>query len=210
MNDAIQHDQTASVLASGLRFLFAPAGEWSVLSRVRWQPLEGFPNCVYTFDVMIVPAEAKFDLDAGRGCLGPDMLPTTIIDIIRQDSWEEEFYDKPDILCLAGMYEYCLWDPTAERLRPPLDAVRRRDSGYRKTRTAASGVFFSATGFRLDVEGSNFTIGSCSQTYEEEELFIAERLLDAALKRAEQGRSAVESLTAKVERLRVELGGSGS
>jgi hypothetical protein len=210
MNDAEQHDRTASALASALRSLLAPAGEWSVLSRARWQPLEGFPDCVYIFDVMIVESEAKLDLDASRGCLGPDVLPTTIIDVIRRDDWEEEFYDKPDILYQSGVYEYCLWDPTAERLRPPLHALRRRDSGYRNTRTSTKGVFFSTTGFRLDIDGADFTVSRCSQACEEEELFIAERLLDAALKRAEQERSAVDSLTAKVERLRAELGGSGS
>jgi len=201
------HDRTAGALVAALRAKLSPA--WTVIPGARWCPLTRFPNDCCTFDVVIVPAEVGLDWNESARCFGPGLRPVTVIDVICKEDCEAEFYDKPDALCLAGVYEYCLWDPTAERIRPAFQAFRQRRSALRIVRTSTHGVFFSATGVRLDFR-DGVDVSRCGEPSVEEELFTCQGHLDAALARAKNDQAAIDALTAKAERLRAELGGTHS
>jgi hypothetical protein len=204
-----QHDATVGALAAALRALLTTSERAAVASNARWQPLADSPNVVYTFDLLTLDRDAEPAWDEPRGCLGSGVQPVTIIDVVCRDGWEEEFYDKPDALALAGVHEYCLWDPSAEVLRPPLQAARLSESAFRPVRTCNQGTFFSDAGFRLTVRGADFTVTPCGRASVEEELFTCRRLLDAALRRADREQNEVDGLTAKVTRLQAKLGGAG-
>lgn len=209
MNDTDEHDRAVSTLVAALRARLSPGGAWTVLAGARWRPLADFPNYCSTFDVMIVPADAKLDWDESGKCFGPEMQPVTVFDVIRREDCEEEFYDKPDTLCLAGVYEYCLWDPSAEQMRPAFQAFRRRESALRLVPTSLRGVFFSAVGFRMVVRDATVELTPSGDPRTEEELFTCQRLLEEALSRASRNQAAIDGLTAKVSRLQVRLGGAG-
>jgi hypothetical protein len=206
MDDTDPHDRAVQSLTEAFRAFFASAQAWTVLPSARWQPLPDFPNCVYSFDVLLVPSEANLEWDAARNCFGPGVQPVTVFDIIRKEDYEEEFYDKPDILLQAGVSEYCLWDPTARWLRPPFQAWRIRESALRPVRTCSRGVFFSIAGFRLEARGTEVELTPCGEHRVEEELFTCQRLLDEARSRAAGEEGRIDGLFAKVDRLRAQLG----
>ncbi|HVL13506.1 MAG TPA: hypothetical protein VM529_13145 [Gemmata sp.] len=205
VNNAEQHDRAVDSLTATLRAFFAASQTWNVLSHARWQPLSDFPSECYTFDAIIVPAGVKLEWDAARNCFGPDMQPITVIDVVRKDDIEAEFYDKPDLLIQSGVYEYCLRDPTAEALRPPFQAWRLRESALRPIATCSRGVLFSGAGFRMDVRGWEIELSPCGEPRVEEELFTCQRLLDEARGRGQREQGAIDGLTAKVESLRAQL-----
>ena len=208
MSEPNLHDRTASALVEALRANLSPA--WAVLAGARWQPLADFPNDCYAFDALIVSVDAALDWNEPAQCFGPGLQPITVFDVIRKEGCEAEFYDKPDALCSAGVCEYCLWDPSAERMRPAFQAFRRRESVLRLVKLSLHGVFFSAAGIRTNIGDGAVEITPCGEPRVEEELFTCEGLLNAALERATRDRAAITALSAKVERLRAELGGSRS
>jgi hypothetical protein len=207
MNAIEQHNQVVDSLTMAFREFFAPAGAWTVLSGVRWQPLADFPDRCYAFDAMILPSDAKLEWDESRNCFGPETRPCTVFDIVGKHNYDYDVYiDKGDDLCLAGVLEYWVWDPTAEQLRPPFRAWRMRESALCPLRSCFEGVFFSATGFRMDVRDSTVALRACGKIHIEEELLICERLLAKSRSNADHEQQTINGLTAKTHELRARLG----
>ncbi|MBA4062827.1 MAG: hypothetical protein C0501_03810 [Isosphaera sp.] len=204
------HDATVAKLAGVLRAHFAGAGEWDVFIRIGWDRPENVgPGGAMTFDLAVAAAGTPVTTDGRGPRLGPDVLPALVFEVITKDGWEEEYYDKPDLLMNAGVREYYLYDPTAEAMRPPFQAWRLRKGVYRPFWTTCDGVAFSDLGFRLEFVGPDPRVSPCGPAELEEDLFDAERHLGEAVERADRERRAVEGLTAEVNRLRAALGGAG-
>lgn len=202
-----QHNRSVDSLAKALGAFVASTQSWTMLTRARWQPLAEFPDRCYTFDVLLLPSDEKVEWDEARGCFGPGLKPVTAFDVVGKHCYDfDEFIDKGDDLCLAGGHEYCVWDPSEECLRPSFQAWRRHESVLRRIRTSARGVFFSEVGFRLGIGGSEVELSPSGDPRVEEELFTCQQLLDDAQNRANRERTAMVGLTAKLDRLRAQLG----
>ncbi len=117
-----------------------------------------------------------------------------MIDIVRRDDYEREFYDKPADIFETTIGEYCLVDPTRVFMRPALEAYRRTDGVFRRVRTSADAIFFSKCGFVLDVRTAEITVRPCGRATIEEKLFKFRRSLEQAEKRRDESETEVTGL----------------
>lgn len=145
------HDDTVGRLADALKSALADRRR-TVVTSLRWQPMSEFPNVVETFDVAVVPADSG--LLHGKTLVPPRETPMFLLDVVTlENGYDAEFYDHPILLLTTSVSEYVLFDPTAEVLRPSLQAIAKWDDGWRRTR-CGDGVLDSCQGFRLDVRGA--------------------------------------------------------
>lgn len=151
-----------------------PAG-YSVVVGGLYQPVDGWPQFVVGFDVMVVYRDAKWNT-LGSAVLDPLTPPITAIDVVARESLVRCLVNKTDLLNQAGLREYAVYDPTAEILRPSFQAFRKCDGGMRPVRSALSGVFFTSAGVALDARGEAVTAFACGSTSIEEELFAVQLL----------------------------------
>ncbi|HET6575547.1 MAG TPA: hypothetical protein VFG68_18230 [Fimbriiglobus sp.] len=176
--------------------------DYTICGRTHWQPLDGFPNYVPLFDVMVIegPAPLRRQED-GAIVLDRAASPVTIIDVVSRESCEEEFYDKPDALVRSAVYEYCLFDPSGDVLRPSLHAARKQDGVFHPRRSCLRGVFFSAAGFRLTIRTSAINVSACGQALDEEKLFECQGQLERLLGRADTTEKQIGGLQQRIAQL---------
>lgn len=164
---------------------------YAVVAGGRCQPIDGLPQYVVTFDVMVVRAEAEWLTSVSGAILSPRTPPVSAIDVVTPRTLTECLADKPDLLNVGGLSEYVVYDPTADVLRPRLQAHRRIDGGYRPVRSALSGVLFARPRFALDARGPEVLVSACGPPDAEEGLF-ALRAVRAGLAERTDGRAAGE------------------
>lgn len=157
------HDATVARLYDSLRAVVRGV---VVLRDVLWAPHDVFPNYAHVFDLVLLGSRAAVtvvDESTGRVAIKGAV---TVID----DDCEPEFYDKANLLYFTSVYEYVLFDPTGELMRPNFHAYRKDDLGFRPVRSCAAGTFFSTLQFRLDAEGAEIRVASSGRLHYEEEL----------------------------------------
>ncbi|HEY1192072.1 MAG TPA: hypothetical protein VGE74_30865 [Gemmata sp.] len=164
------------------------------------------PQYVVAFDIMIVATGAKWRTTPAGAILDPRTPPSTALDIVAPDTLVECLVDKPDVLNCGGLFEYVVFDPTNELLRPSLQGFRKVDGGFRPVRTALSGVFFGSPRFAFDVRGPEVRATPAGAPHLEEELF-ALRASRAAMLTGRTGRSvaALKQMNADIAALELRL-----
>ena len=177
MNHKSLHDAAVERITALVTAHFRDRPEYTVLSQMHWCPLRDFPNRCYLFDVAVVEGSVLADAGSDGAVFGPDLHPITVIDVVGRKDFEEEFYDKPDDLLLTSVLDYCLFDPSAIFLRPQLYAARKRNGGDWILRASTDGVFFSSTGFRLDIDGPDVQLRPSGTARVEEDLHRCRKLL---------------------------------
>ena len=202
---ASPHDAAVDRIAALVSAHFLDRPGFTVLSRVRWRPLRDHPDRCYLFDVIVVEGSPAAEAGASGAEFGPELRPTTVIDVVDRQGFEEEYYDKPDDLLLTSVCDYCLIDPTATVMLPQLYAAHRRDGGGWRIIPSSDGVFFTSAGFRLDVDGSAVRLRPCGPVRIEEKLYRYRKSLGRAINRAVDQATAVNHLQEKVRRLEHEL-----
>jgi hypothetical protein len=164
------HDWTVGWIRDGIVDVYKQRKDGQVFTDVRWQPHESFPTCVYHFDLLIgVPGKA-YAVDSPQEVFGPTMRFLTAINVVTHESIETDWYDRPEDLDTAGLYEYCLFDPTGSFMRPRLQALRKSDGSWRRVRSCRHGLFFSSGRFVLDCRGREPRVRPSGASYHEEEL----------------------------------------
>jgi hypothetical protein len=166
------HDATVDRLAAGLSDIFPDLGEHTVLRRVRCQLLDGFPECISTFDVVVVGANPRWQVMADGPVLGPEDAPWVAVNVVDSESLAEDTIGIPNTLGRTGVSEYVLFDPNGEFLRPAFQSFWNQDGELRRSWPALHGVFFSGLNFRLDVRGTDLIASRCGRGRVEEELFV--------------------------------------
>jgi len=161
------HDKTVDALVAAI----GPAlgNDEVIVSNVRWQSLEGFPESTDILDIAVVPRHRLFD-ESKLPCVGPGIPITTIINVIDAESFMNDFYHLPNILERSSAEEYLLFDPTSQLIRPGLQGFRRSDTGLERLVSCQLGVFFSRGDYRLVIRDGEINGCSCD-TFREEELF---------------------------------------
>jgi len=204
-NTKMIHDETVNNLHQGLVAVLQAGSEYTVHTRINWQPNEDFPNEVYTFDIAIASSDSAVHVENGQLYLSPRACVVTVIDVVTKDDYETEFYDKPDTLVLSCVDEYCIFDPTAEVLRPPFQAYRKVEAVWQIRRSTKHGVFFSVCRFRLEVSGTFLAVSECGCPMDEEDLFDCQNRLEFALARKEPNQKEIVGLTTKIKRLEARI-----
>lgn len=203
------HDAMVRTFADTLSGLLRDSGAYSVLTNARWQSLAAFLERVYEFSVLLCSETGVLCRDETRNCFGPELRPHTAFLVFQKEKYDFDwFFDVVDDLAAARVAEIVLWDPTGECMVPTLDAWRLSQGVYRRARTASRGVFFSTAGFCLDTRAGGPTVRAAGDPRIEEELFACEHHLSVARVRASAETATVDGLTAKVNRLRAQLGRS--
>lgn len=165
------HDDAANRLAQGLSAALAPGGEYAVLTGVRAQLLDGFPDCLTAFDVAVTGPDPQWLVAAQGPVLAPAAAPRVAINVVSAKSLAEDFIRTPGLLARTGVAEYVLFDPTAEVLRPAFQTFRKTNGELTPLWPALHGVFFSHHGFRLDHRGRELHVSACPGARDESELF---------------------------------------
>lgn len=167
-----RHDATVDRLATDLSALFGRGAEYTVLTRPRWQFLDGFPDCITTFDLAVIRANPQWLVSADGPVLGPDHAPVTAVNVVEADTLEGDTIRIPNTLVRTAVSEYVLFDPTGDALRPVFQTSLRRDNELVRLWPGFHGVFFSCLDFRLDVRGHELVASACGRGRVEEELFV--------------------------------------
>lgn len=172
MTPAELHDATVERLAAGLAEVLAARPRYSVRTRVRCQLLDGFPDAVTTFDVGVVPADARWLTHPGGPVVAPGDAPRLGVSVVTADTLAEDMIAVPNTLARAAVGAYVLFDPTGEVLRPRLQTFWVADDGLNRHWPAMHGVFFSGLDVRFDVCGPDLIASACGRGHVEEELFV--------------------------------------
>jgi hypothetical protein len=177
MTRSEQHDATVDRLFEAIRTAPSLRPSYHALKGVTWAPDTDFPKHEYLFDIVLTHGSPSFTVEGGITRLTGRNGVTTVIDII-DDGYEPEFYDKPSSLFQSSTTEYVLYDPSGEIMRPSLQVVRKQDDWFQPSRAAKDGVFFSTTGIRLDVRGSEFTLSRSGRPWVEEDLLKCRKVFE--------------------------------
>jgi len=161
------HDRTVEAIADAIRSS-VPKHEF-VYTKVEWQPMEDFPECLETLDVVVVSKQPSFDGTDKRPFLGWLIALTTVIDVVDGSTFEADFIDRPNLLMRTAAHEHLLFDPTGDLMRPQMQGFRTGDEMERLT-SCNHGVFYSSGKYRLDFLDGRFTAAPCD-TYHEERAF---------------------------------------
>jgi hypothetical protein len=178
MTPAERHDATVERLAAGLAEGLASKPRYAVLTRVRCQLLDGFPDAITTFDVAVIRSNPRWLTHPGGPVLSPDDNPRLGVDVVTADSLEADLMRVPNTLYQTAVSEYALFDPTGEVLRPAFQTFWKMDGEVRRHWPAMHGVFFSGLDVRLDARGPDLIVSPCGRGHVEEELFVLRRERD--------------------------------
>jgi hypothetical protein len=169
---AERHDAVVEKLAADLRALLATDKDRVVLTRVRCQLLDGFPTCLTTFDVAVLNAEPRWLVTTDGPVLEPDGAPVVGINVVTADSLEADTIRTPNVLARTAVSDYVLFDPSGGVMRPVFQAFWNGHGELNRSWPGLKGVFFSGSGFRLDVVGGELVASRCGSRLIEEELFV--------------------------------------
>ncbi|MBX9581786.1 MAG: hypothetical protein K2X87_15895 [Gemmataceae bacterium] len=202
-----RHDATVERLAAGLAEVLASRPRYAVLTRVRCQLLDGFPDTISTFDVAVIPADARWLTHPGGPVLSPDDNPRLAVNVVTVETLAEDMIAVPNTLTRTAVSEYVLFDPTGEALRPALQEFWTSDGELRRGWTTNHGVFFSGLDIRIDVRGADLVATPCGRGHVEEELFVL-RWERERLDPADPKRAGYDARIAKLETRRLIRPGS--
>jgi len=159
---------------------------------------EGNPSACVAPDVFVVQGVAKGERRTYR-LWEEGQPPAVVFEITSRGSRLEDLGTKRAVYAMLGVWEYFLYDPLGEYLRPPLQGYRLQEGEYQRLPPGAGGGFTSqALGLELQLEGGRLRV--FNPTTGERLLTPAEALV---ARRAEA--FARHTAEAEVERLRAEL-----
>lgn len=177
MTPAEQHDATVERLAAGLAEVLR-ARPYTVLTGVRCQLIDGFPDAISTFDVAVAGRNPRWLTHPGGPVLGPDDNPRLGVNVVTAESLEADLLRTPNSLYQTGVSEYVVFDPTGDVLRPAFQTFWKMDGEIRRHWPALHGVFFGGLDVRFDVRGPELVVSPCGRGHVEEELFVLRYELD--------------------------------
>lgn len=166
-------DDTAHRLQAGVLATFKKRKTGLLWTNVRWCPDDSFPESIYRLDLLICEPGRAFSKDGRDTILDSTANVIAAINIVRPESFEQDWLLTPDHLETCAIHEYCLFDPTGGIMRPKLQALRKADRGWERIQSAIHGLFFSTAGFCLDTRHQVPSIRPCGSAWDEEELHLA-------------------------------------
>jgi len=140
-------------LREALEDHFAGREDVKVASDMFLYYVEGDPSACKAPDVMVIPGVNK-RLRRTFKTWVEKALPSAIIEIASERTWQEDIGDKCTLYAQLGVPDYFVFDPEGSYLRPPLQGFRRKGQKYVRLAVGAEGSLTSKElGLRLIAEG---------------------------------------------------------
>jgi Uma2 family endonuclease len=198
MGETDVHIDALIYLREALRDHFRDDPQMYVAGNMLLYYEEGNPAACVAPDVFVVQGVAKRERRTYR-LWEEDRPPVVVFEITSRGSRLEDLGTKRVVYAMLGVWEYFLYDPLGEYLRPPLQGYRLQDGEYQRLPPENEGGFTSqALGLELRVEEGRLRLANP---------VTGERLLTPAEALAARRTEAAARLAAEVEleRLRDEL-----